>query len=90
MPQPILDRLTSQLKAKGMDTAKARAVAIATLQKSGVLHKGTTILTDKGIHRQNMGAAGRAKDRAAKANGGRPDDYVYDSKTNIAHKKPGV
>ena len=87
MPQPIIQRLTSQLKAKGMSEAEARAVAIKTLQRSGVLHKGTTILTDKGIQRQAMGAAGRAKDRAAKASGGKPEDYVYDAKTNIAHKK---
>ncbi len=85
MPQ-ILDRLVSQLKAKGMDPHKAFAVATGTLERAGVMDKHGN-LTPKGRVRQAMGAAGRAKDRAARAAGRSPDDYVYDPKTNLATLK---
>lgn len=85
--QKILDRLVSQLQAKGMPKAKAYAVAVKTLQRSGSFKAGTTELTSKGATRQKMGAAGRAKDRAAKAAGGSPEDYTYNPRTNIAHRK---
>ena len=83
----ILERLVSQLKAKGMPEAKARAVANKTLQRTGSLKPGTDQLTEKGISRSAMGASGRAKDRAARYEGGSPDDYVYNQITNVAHKK---
>lgn len=83
----IVKRLRSQLIAKGMNVGQAAAVANKTLQKSGVLKRGSMSLTDKGKKRQAMGAEGRAKDRAAKYNGGNPSDYVYSKKTNRARKK---
>jgi hypothetical protein len=50
-----------------------------------VLKKGTKELTTKGKKRQSMGAAGRAKDRAARASKGRkPSDFKYVPGTNRA------
>jgi len=86
MPK-ILERLVSQLKAKGMPENKAYAVATSQQQKAGNLKKGTQELTEKGARRQGMGAAGRAKDRAAKAGGGKAGDYVYSKKTNRATRR---
>ncbi len=90
MPR-IYERLVGQLRAKGMPTAKAHAVAASALQKAGDLKKGTLELTEKGRKRQAMGAAGRAKDRAAHASSGHtPEDYAYNARTNRAtlKKKP--
>jgi hypothetical protein len=86
MPQ-ILERLVSQLQAKGMPKSKAFAVATAGLQKAGDLEKGSQKLTRKGMIRQSMGAAGRAKDRAAKASGHKKSEYSYNAKTNRATLK---
>jgi hypothetical protein len=86
MPK-ILERLVSQLQAKGMPKSQAFAVATSQQQKAGNLKKGTQELTPKGAKRQAMGAAGRAKDRAAKANGGKASDYSYDKASNQARKK---
>lgn len=86
MPK-ILERLVGQLQAKGMDKSKAYAIATSQQQKAGNLKKGTQELTAKGARRQAMGAEGRAKDRAAKAAGGKPSDYVYSKKTNRATKR---
>lgn len=83
----IVKRLRSQLEAKGMNAGQAAAVANKTLQKSGVLKKGSMSLTDKGKKRQKMGAEGRAKDRAAKRSGRSTKDYVYSKKTNRATLK---
>lgn len=83
----ILERLVSQLQAKGMSKSRAYAVATSQLQKSGVLKKGTTELTSKGKKRQSMGAAGRAKARASKGSKHKPSDYKYNSKTNRATLK---
>jgi hypothetical protein len=84
MPK-ILDRLVSQLKAKGV--ANPHAVATSQLQKAGVLKKGSQKLTPKGAKRQAMGAEGRAKDRAAKASGRKPSEFKYSKKTNRATLK---
>lgn len=87
MPK-ILDRLVSQLKAKGMPEGKAFAVANKTLQKSGNFKPDTQTLTAKGEKRQAMGAAGRAKDRAAKASGNhKAGEYAYNPRTNRATLK---
>lgn len=86
MAKPIKQRLVEQLRAKGYDESKAQAVAQSTLQKSGSVDKHGE-MTAKGRERSEMGAAGRAKDRAAKAHGGKPSDYEYSSKTNRATKK---
>jgi hypothetical protein len=83
----IFDRLVSQLKADGMPERMAYAVATKRLQKFGSLKPGTHELTEKGKLRSAMGAAGRAKDRAARREGGSPSDYIYDSRTNTARKK---
>lgn len=86
MPK-ILERLVSQLEAKGMGKSKAFAVATKKQQEAGNLKPGTQELTAKGAKRQAMGAAGRAKDRAAKESGGKPSDYTYNQLTNRARKK---
>lgn len=83
----IVKRLESQLKNKGMNPGQAAAVASSTLQKSGVLKKGTLQLTKKGKKRTKMGASGRAKDREAKRHGKSVKDYKYSSKTNRATLK---
>jgi hypothetical protein len=86
MPK-ILERLVSQLEAKGTPKSNAYAIATSQQQKAGNLKKGTQELTPKGAKRQAMGAEGRAKDRAAKASGGNPSSFVYSKKTNRATKK---
>ena len=86
MPK-ILERLVSQLEAKGKDKKAAFAIATSALQKSGNLKPGTTQATTKGIKRGNMSAGERAKDRAVKRSGGTPSDYVYNRKTNSTRKK---
>lgn len=86
MPK-ILERLVGQLEAKGMPKSRAFAVATNSLQKTGVLKKGTQELTPKGKKRQEMGAAGRAKDRAAKRAGRKASDYTYNQLNNTARLK---
>lgn len=89
MPQNILDRLTSQLMAKGMEHSKAHATAVESLQKNGIFHPGTTTLTTYGAQRNAMSPAQRAASRAAKASGGKhsPNEYGYNHKTNMATLK---
>ncbi len=77
MPNKLLERLAKQTGSKSM--------AAGILNKRG--HMKGNELTAEGQKRQAMGADGRAKDRAAKAGGGKPSDYSYNAKTNIAHKK---
>ena len=83
----IFERLVLQLKAKGMPENKAYAVATSTLQKSGSLKKGTSDMTAKGKKRSAMGAAGRAKDRAAKVSGHKASDFKYNQLNNTARLK---
>ena len=83
----ILERLIKQLKAKGMSVGMANAVARKKLQESGNLKKGTETATAKGTKRGKMGAAGRAKDRAAKTSGRKPGEYNYNPRTNRATLK---
>jgi len=83
----ILDRLVQQLMAKGKSKDAAYAIANASLQKNGVLKKGSQQLTDKGKKRNSMSAGERAKDRAAKKDGKSPSQYNYNKKTNIATLK---
>ena len=80
----ILKRLEGQLQDKGMSAGSAAAIARSTLQKSGVLKSGSQKLTKKGKKRQKMGAAGRAKDRAAKRSGHKASEYKYNPRTNRA------
>jgi len=67
----ILDRLVTQLRRNGMSVAAASATARKRLQQAGILKKGSEDLTEYGKKRQAMGAAGRAKDRAAKKAAGK-------------------
>lgn len=83
MPK-ILERLVSQLKAKGKSATAAYAIATSVLQKSGNLKKGSTQPTAKGKRRGAMTPAARAKDRAAKKAKHKPSEYKYNAKSNIA------
>lgn len=80
MPQ-LLSRLTRQLASRGVKSAKSMAASL--LRKRGQLG-GDGKLTAKGKQRQALGAAGRAKDRAAKASGKSSSSYKYNPKTNRA------
>lgn len=88
MPK-ILERLTSQLKAKGFSKGSAYAIATSQLQKSGNLKPGTNQATAKGIKRGNMSPGERAKDREVKYSGGKhkASEYKYNAKTNRATLK---
>lgn len=82
----LLKRLISQLTGNGMSKEKAYAVAVKKLQQSGNLKKGSTEATAKGKARGEMSPAERAKDRAAKARGGKSSDYKYNKHNNSAVK----
>lgn len=88
MPK-ILERLVSQLKAKGHDEKSAYAIATKALQRSGNLKKGTQQATAKGARRGNMTPGERAKDRESKYSKGkhRASDYKYNARTNKATLK---
>lgn len=77
-------RLKRQLAAKGEDNAKGLAHAL--LVKRGHI-KPNGELTAEGQKRQDMGNAGRAKDRQAKYSNGKPSDFTYNPKTNRARKR---
>ena len=80
----IVARLTNQLASKGIKGAHNMAVGL--LKKYGEVSSSGK-LTSKGKKRQALGAAGRAKSRAVKANGGKSSDYKYNPKTNRVKKK---
>lgn len=82
MPK-LLTRLTNQLRSRGVSNAKDTATRL--LERRGHLKNGE--LTSEGQKRQDLGNAGRAKDRAVKYNGGKPEDYKYNPKTNRVRKK---
>lgn len=87
MPK-ILERLVSQLKAKGVSTTSAYAIATKSLQKAGDLRSGSQRATPKGTRRGKMTPGARAKDRAAKASKKhKSSEYKYNSKTNRARLK---
>jgi hypothetical protein len=65
MPK-ILERLVSQLQAKGKPRDAAYPIAVSALQKSGNLKPGSSKPTAKGVVRGNMTPEARAKDRAKK------------------------
>jgi|Laugresu1bdmlbdd_1035124.scaffolds.fasta_scaffold24817_2 hypothetical protein len=83
----ILKRLVTQLERKGMSPAMANAVARKRLQDAGILKKGSDELTTLGKKRQAMGAAGRAKSRAAKESGKPASSYSYNPRTNRTRLK---
>jgi len=81
----IKKRLINQLKSNGKSTEAAYAIAQSALRKSGnVDAKGNA--TAKGKKRGAMTPAERAKDRAAKAHGGKPSDYHYKAANNSTVK----
>jgi hypothetical protein len=86
---PILIRLSQQLKDKGISGTEAAGMALAQLQKFGILDSQGR-LTDYGQQRQELGAAGRAQARSAKYSGGKhgPGDYAYSAATNRATLAP--
>jgi hypothetical protein len=63
----ILERLVSQLMAKGKSKSSAYAIATSALQKSGNLKKGSQKATSKGARRGAMTPEQRKKSRALKA-----------------------
>ena len=82
----LTKRLTRQLASKGVKDAKGMAVAL--LKKRGDM-AANGALTQHGKKRQAMGAAGRAKDRAARESGKQASDFTYNAKTNRGMvKKP--
>ena len=87
MPKSKLEtRLTRQIAARGEDDA--REIARGLLIKRGHIKPDGT-LTAEGKRRQDLGNAGRAKDRESKYSGGKnkPSDYKYNAKTNAATLK---
>lgn len=78
----ILERLVSQLQAKGKSKSSAFAIATAALQRSGNLKKGSQEATPKGKKRGAMTPAQRAKDRASKKSKHKSSDYSYHAKSN--------
>lgn len=84
MPEPaLLTRLIRQLRRNGKSQAEARAIAVASLQRSGNLKAGSTEATAKGVKRGKMTPAERAKDRASKRRKGK---YKYNPHNNTAVK----
>jgi hypothetical protein len=82
----ILNRLVSQLMAKGMSKSVAIGVATRKLQEFGNLDSNGND-TMKGLIRGGMTPAQRAIDREMKYRGGSPIDYTYNAKTNKAIKR---
>jgi hypothetical protein len=80
----LLQRLTSQLIAHGRSSGAAHNLAVALLRKRGDMDRNSLVLTAKGQAREALGAAGRAKDRAAKAEGRSPAEFSYNPRTNRA------
>jgi hypothetical protein len=87
MHLPLIERLTEQLKDSGTPAFIARGMALSILRDRGHVHPNSETLTAEGAKRDQMGAAGRAIDRAVKASGGRATDYTYDMRTNRAVRK---
>lgn len=83
----ILERLVSQLRAKGKSKSSAYAIATSSLQKSGNLKKGTQKATAKGAKRGSMTPSQRAKNRASKKSKHSAKAYRYNAKTNRATLK---
>jgi hypothetical protein len=87
MHLPLIDRLAEQLKDSGTPSTEARNMALSILRDRGHVEPNSEMLTAEGAQRDEMGAAGRAIDRATKASGRRGSDYQYDTRTNRATLK---
>jgi hypothetical protein len=72
---PLITRLTRQLSADKVPDARAEALRI--LRERGHVYKNSERLTVEGKHRETMGPAGRAINRAAKQSGRPESDYKY-------------
>lgn len=77
----LLDRLAQQLADAGR--ASPREMARDILMERGHLDKDGK-LTPAGQARQDLGAAGRAKDRASRQSGRPSHQYAYNPRTNRA------
>lgn len=84
MHLPLIDRLAEQLKDSGTDPREARNMALSILRDRGHVRRDSEELTPEGRQRDQLGAAGRAIDRAAKASGKPQHHYTYDARTNRA------
>lgn len=82
MPK-IVERLTRQLRGKGVKNPKSAAYAFLT--RAGLLSGGK--LTVKGKKRNAMTPGQRAKARASKASGRPARSYKYNKRTNRATLK---
>lgn len=78
--QGLIDRLTEQVGGN-------REMALSILRDRGHVHLGSERLTAEGLHREMLGPAGRAIDRAIKTSGRLYRDYEYDPGTNRATLK---
>ena len=75
----LVDRLTAQ--------TGSRALAVGLLRDRGHMEKDSEKLTPAGEKRNNMTAAERAKDRAAKTQGASPAAFKYNPATNRATRR---
>ena len=78
--QKLIDRLTEQVGGN-------RDMALSILRDRGHVEKNSERLTAEGVHREMLGPAGRAIDRAMKTSGRLARDYEYDARTNRATLK---
>jgi hypothetical protein len=85
MSTPLLKRLTEQLTAQG-GIKDPEWLARSLLIKRGQMTDAGK-LTAQGMERQEMGASGRAIDRATKRSSHTAEEYKYSAKTNRATLK---
>jgi hypothetical protein len=78
--QGLIDRLTEQVGGN-------REMALSILRDRGHVEQHSEKLTAEGLHREMLGPAGRAIDRASKLSGRLARDYEYDARTNRATLK---
>jgi hypothetical protein len=78
--QGLIDRLTEQVGGN-------REMAVQILRDRGHVEQDSERLTAEGQHREMLGPAGRAIDRAAKASGRLTRDFKYNPATNRATLK---
>lgn len=79
----LMKRLITQIRRTGKSAKDAAAIAAFKMRKAGNLDKNNK-LTSKGKKRQAMGAAGRAKSRAAKKHGKKAGEFKYSATANRA------
>lgn len=81
MTSLLEQRLLAQLKADNVKNADKEARRIL-VERGHVRFNGD--LTVEGKKRQDLGAEGRAIDRACKNSSHKPEEFVYDRVTNRA------